>query len=61
MKTLKHGATTKECPRAFEHTPCPKGYIQWHHWAEQMAETHEQRRCSGCGLWTVWIPKPKKR
>lgn len=39
------------------HTPNPRGYLQWHAWAERMAATHVPRQCTGCGLWAVWEPK----
>jgi hypothetical protein len=26
-------------------------------WAKRMARTHRQIRCSGCGLWTIWVQK----
>lgn len=46
--------TTDAC---VPHTPSPSGYLAWHEWAEQMAKTHEQHRCPGCGLWQIWKPK----
>lgn len=45
------------CPDKASHTECPEGYIQWHAWAEKMSKTHEQERCAGCGLFTIWRPK----
>ena len=39
------------------HTPCPKGYIQWHAWAEEKGKTHNQIRCPHCNLYAVWVPK----
>jgi hypothetical protein len=45
------------CEREDLHTPSPRGYLQWHAWAETMAETHVQRRCPGCTLFKVWVPK----
>jgi hypothetical protein len=45
------------CPNAEDHTQSPEGYIQWHAWAKDMAKTHRQRRCSGCGLYVIWEPK----
>lgn len=45
------------CLDADRHTPQPPGYLAWHEWAEGMAETHEQVRCPGCALWTIWEPK----
>lgn len=41
-----------------KHTPAPELYLQWHSWAAEMAKTHHQTRCPGCGLFEVWIPKP---
>ena len=43
------------------HTPCPEDYIGWHLWAEFMGKTHTQRKCSGCGLYAIWEPKPAIR
>jgi hypothetical protein len=42
------------------HTPQPASYLAWHAWAEKMAETHNPRRCKGCGLWQIWEPKPEE-
>jgi DNA-directed RNA polymerase subunit RPC12/RpoP len=36
------------------HTPCPKGYVDWHLWAERKSKTYEQVRCPNCGLWAIW-------
>lgn len=44
------------CPHFEDHTPCPEGYIQWHAWAEEMAKTHRQSKCPGCGLYVIWTP-----
>ena len=44
----------KPCAR---HTPCPKGYVDWHEWAEKKSKTHYCKRCPDCGLWAVWVPK----
>lgn len=47
-----------ECPRSELHTPCPPGYLQWHHWASRMAsQRYSQSRCPGCGLYNVWTPR----
>lgn len=45
------------CPNGDEHTPSPRGYLQWHAWAERIAKTHEQVRCPDCGLYAIWRPK----
>lgn len=47
----------KNCPREDLHTPAPRGYLAWHEWAEKKAKTHVQRRCPGCTLFSIWIPK----
>lgn len=44
------------CPNFEDHTVSPEGYIQWHAWAGAMAKTHKQRKCAGCGLYTIWEP-----
>lgn len=36
----------------------PSGYVARAEWAEFMLETHDQRQCPGCGLWTIWEPRP---
>jgi hypothetical protein len=46
-----------ECPDVAAHTPCPSSYLGWHEWAEKMAKTHRQKRCPGCGLFVIWVPK----
>jgi hypothetical protein len=48
------------CPQVDRHTPCPDGYVGWHHWAERMSKTHIQIRCPGCDLWAIWLPKTPK-
>jgi hypothetical protein len=40
-----------------KHTPQPESYLAWHEWAEQMARTHDQHQCGGCGLWAIWTRK----
>ena len=39
------------------HTECPRGYVAWHEWAEEMSETLVQEQCPGCGLWAIWTLK----
>lgn len=48
------GVVTYTCE---DHTYGPTGYLAWHEWAEKMSKTHRQLRCSGCGLWMIWIPR----
>jgi len=45
------------CPRVDLHTKCPPGYLAWQDWAEHRSKTHSQRKCPGCGLYTIWFPK----
>jgi hypothetical protein len=45
------------CPRFEDHTWQPEGYLHWHQWAEEMAKTHKQRKCPGCGRYEIWEPK----
>ncbi len=45
------------CPNIEDHMRGPEGYLQWNAWAEEMAKTHRQRRCAGCGLFVIWEPK----
>jgi hypothetical protein len=46
-----------ECPRAELHTKCPEGYLEWHAWAERKSKTHTPKRCPGCGLYAIWVPR----
>jgi len=45
------------CPNIASHTPCPRGYNEWHAWAARMYRTHTQSRCPGCGLYKIWEPR----
>ena len=45
------------CPNQAEHAGEPTNYLAWHEWAEQMAKSHTQHRCPGCGYWRVWRPR----
>ena len=49
------------CPNFEDHTPTPSGYVEWHLWAEKMGKTHKQRRCPGCGRYSIWEPKHDHR
>ena len=49
------------CPAFFDHVPCPEGYLQWHEWAAKMSRTHRAIKCTGCGLYTIWIPRKKRK
>lgn len=51
--------TNQQCPAAATHTPHPLGYIAESEWAEEMRETHEQRRCAECGEWEIWRAKER--
>jgi hypothetical protein len=49
----------KNCPSFKNHTPQPRGYVQWHAWAEEKAKTHYQIRCPECGFFAIWVKKNK--
>lgn len=51
------GEEAVKCPSFHDHTPAPSGYNQWHDWARKMLRTHKQIRCTGCGLYQIWIPR----
>jgi len=51
----------EDCPNRAKHTKCPEGYLQWHAWAEEKGKTHRVKRCPGCGLYAIWVPKKKRR
>jgi hypothetical protein len=43
-----------------KHTPCPKGYIEWHEWAEKKSISHEPKKCPLCGAENaIWVRKRK--
>ena len=35
----------------------PSCYVSWHEWASKMSETKKQIKCSGCGLYEIWVKK----
>jgi hypothetical protein len=41
------------------HAEGPKGYVDWHEWAERMSKRYDNHRCPKCGLWKVWKRKEK--
>ncbi|CAB4906218.1 unannotated protein [freshwater metagenome] len=47
-----------ECDAGGQHTPAPRGYLEWHEWATERENTHEQVQCA-CGLWAIWVPTAK--
>lgn len=47
---------TRQC----NHTDQPTGYREWHQWAKKKSKTHRQYKCPHCGLWAIWMEKPKK-
>ena len=48
----------RPCPRAELHTPMPEDYLEWFDAVHDLAPTHTQSKCPGCGLWKIWTPKP---
>lgn len=59
-KPLLKYPSADDCPDVATHTPSPKGYLQWHSWAEEMRKTHTQKRCPTCGYWSICVPKKPK-
>lgn len=49
------------CPNAAKHTPAPAGYLAWDEWAEKKSKTHRQVKCTGCGRYSIWVPKLNPR
>lgn len=47
----------RTCPNWEQHTPAPRGYLDWHDWAKAMSKGFRQQKCSGCGLYAIWTPK----
>lgn len=47
----------EDCPEIERHTSCPRGYVEWHEWAERMGKTHQVTRCPACNLWAIWVKK----
>lgn len=46
------------CPLREDHVQGePDGYLAWHEWAAEKSKTHIQRKCQGCGLFVIWVPK----
>lgn len=45
------------CTNVANHTEMPKGYADWHAWAEKKAKTHRQVKCVGCGRYEIWVRK----
>lgn len=58
--TVVYPDTTSDCPERERHTPKPASDLEWEPWASRMTNSHNPRRCPGCGLWKVWEPKKSK-
>lgn len=58
--TARIRAEQDACPNAADHVYGPRGYVQWHEWAERMSKTHRQSKCKGCGYWLIAWPKTAK-
>jgi hypothetical protein len=56
-KKASRWLSKRKCEHEDMHTPSPRGYLQWHEWAEEMNETQVQRRCPGCTLFEIWEPR----
>ncbi len=61
VERVRAHAAGDYCALKAEHTPSPAGYIHWHTWAAKMVKTHNQKRCKGCGLYKIWVPKTKRK
>ena len=35
----------------------PKGYLEWHAWAEKKSKKFKQKKCKKCLLWHLWERK----
>ena len=49
----------EECPNIANHTECPDGYIARQEWAYRKGRRHKPVRCLVCGLWAIWVRRPK--
>lgn len=45
------------CPNAALHEPHPTGYVAHAGWADNALQVADQKKCSGCGGWEIWVPK----
>jgi len=54
---LAMSTSERACPEAHLHTKCPEGYAAWHEWTGRMGKTHKQIKCTGCGLYKIWVKK----
>jgi DNA-directed RNA polymerase subunit RPC12/RpoP len=39
----------------------PRGYGEWHEWAQAKIKTHTNEQCPTCGYFTVWKKRPKAK
>jgi hypothetical protein len=46
-----------DCPNAAAHTPSPSSDLDFADWATAMTKGFRQTRCSGCGLFNIWVPR----
>lgn len=56
-RCIRIGSRRPDCDPRCEEYQQPTGYVEAGEWAEYMLQTHDQRKCPGCGLWTIWEPK----
>jgi len=54
---IRIGTRRPDCDPRCEEYRQPTGYVEAGEWAEYMLQTHDQRQCPGCGLWTIWEPR----
>ena len=49
-----------KCNNRKNHTKCPKTYIEWVSWADDMKnQEYKQYQCPECGRYEIWIKKEK--
>lgn len=52
--------TGQDCPNYEQHEPMPTAYVEFDGWGAKMNKTHKNVKCSGCGLYKIWVERTKK-
>lgn len=51
-----------KCKNYKQHTPCPKTYMEWTSWADNMKKNgYKQYQCHECGRYEIWILNKKSK
>lgn len=58
-RCIRFGERRPECEADCEVHRQPAGYVDAGEWGEYMSRTHRQRRCRGCGRFTIWEPRTR--